>query len=186
MNRSHSCVLHQSDWYRRALPLLHPDVVFLVHEEYDDPHYPRIITVNGVQGRTRTPVIERALIKNTQVWSRKLAARYPKVVMLEPTPFSPFDPLSCISGGSPSDHCSYVTNRAHTQLEEAEEALSDGKHVWALDLDKVVCPRFPTCDAIVNGMIVKRDKTHLTGSFSRAVSPEIDTLLHRDGVLVGR
>jgi peptidoglycan/LPS O-acetylase OafA/YrhL len=180
----HSCVLHQSDWYRRALPLLRPDVVFLVHEEYDDPHYPRIITVNGVQGRTRTPVIERALIKNTQLWSRKLAAQYPKVVMIEPAPFSPFDPLSCISGGSSLDHCSYMTNRLHTQLEQAEEAESDGKHIWALDLDKVVCPRFPKCDAIVNGLIVKRDKSHLTGSFSRSVSPEIDTLLHRDGVLV--
>jgi hypothetical protein len=49
-----------------------------------------------------------------------------------------------------------------------------------------VCPRLPVCDAILHDIIVKRDGSHLTATYSAYLSTAIDADLHRGGVLAGK
>jgi hypothetical protein len=52
-----------------------------------------------------------------------------------------------------------------------------------LDLDRLVCPYFPICDPIVNGVVVKRDKQHITAAYSKTMGEPIDSVLAADGVV---
>ena len=47
------------------------------------------------------------------------------------------------------------------------------------------CPRFPTCDPVVNDIIVRRDHTHLTGTYAGALADDLDRILHARGILPG-
>ena len=176
-----ACAGDQLDWYDRALPALAPDIVFLVHEPYDD--VPKTIVLpNGGHGTSTDPQTEQTLIDASARGLRRLQARYPKVVIIEPDPRA-LDPLSCLSTGKTSDQCSYRASTKVTPLVRYYRARSDHKRIWSLDFDKLICPRFPRCDTIVNGVIVKRDPTHLTGTYSAAIGPAVDLLLHQQGVL---
>jgi peptidoglycan/LPS O-acetylase OafA/YrhL len=179
-----ACQRHQRDWYRRALPALEPDIVFLVHEAYDDPSAPRpVVLGNGLNGFTHNARIERAFLRRSRLRLQQLAARYPKVVVIEPIPVALHQPLDCLSAGKSSDQCSYVTSTAPTPEERSDRAQVEPGRIWSLNIDRLVCPRLPRCDAVVNGIIVKRELTHLTGSYSRYLAPALDALLHREGVL---
>jgi hypothetical protein len=59
--------------------------------------------------------------------------------------------------------------------------------VWSLDLDRLVFPRLPVCDAIVNNAIVRRDANgHLTATFARTVAASIERMLRARGNFGGR
>jgi hypothetical protein len=73
-----------------------------------------------------------------------------------------------------------------TPLERFYRTLEVPGRVVSLDLDRLVCPRLPICDPILHEMIVKRDGSHLTGSYARYLSTVIAADLHRQGVLVPR
>jgi hypothetical protein len=40
--------------------------------------------------------------------------------------------------------------------------------VTTLDLDGLTCPRLPVCDAVVDGLVVRRDHNHVTASYLEA------------------
>jgi hypothetical protein len=52
-----------------------------------------------------------------------------------------------------------------------------------VNLDKLVCPRLPVCDAVIGNIIVRRDASHLTATFARALAPQLEALLHAQHVL---
>ena len=39
------------------------------------------------------------------------------------------------------------------------------------------------CDPVVNGVIVKRDHNHITGTYAAAISDDVDAMLRQVGVL---
>ena len=51
-----------------------------------------------------------------------------------------------------------------------------------LDLNKTVCPRLPTCDAVVDDRIVRMDQDHLTYDFARSIEDELERQLVALGV----
>ena len=122
--------------------------------------------------------------RETSAWSDGWLERPGrKIVIIEPIPLTGggFNPLSCISEGSPSK-CAYQANLHPTPLEQYYRHTGL-KSVYSLDLDRWVCPRWPTCDAIVGNIIVKRDVSHLTATFARSLYPRLVTLLQDDGIL---
>jgi hypothetical protein len=105
------------------------------------------------------------------------------MVIIEPAPRPPedFDPLSCVSEGR--SRCVYRASRGPTPLERFFRQSTSPPQIVTLDLDRVVCPRLPTCDPIVDDIIVKRDPNHLTATFARSRAAEVDSLLRRTRVL---
>ena len=62
-------------------------------------------------------------------------------------------------------------------------ALAAAPDTWSLDLGRLVCPRLPACDPVVNDIIVRRDHTHITGTYADALAGNVDAQLHAAGVL---
>jgi hypothetical protein len=106
-----------------------------------------------------------------------------KIVIIEPTPVAPTNPLHCLSRAKGLDQCRYVANLEPTPLERYYRSLANGTDVFTLDLDKVVCPYLPICDPVVNGMIVKRDYAHLTWVFGASLSDELLAFLRDNRIL---
>jgi hypothetical protein len=46
-----------------------------------------------------------------------------------------------------------------------------------------VCPFLPICDPIVNQVVVRIDRSHLTASFARTLAPALGDYLVSNGVL---
>ena len=180
------CKVRQVDWYDRTIPELAPDIIVLVHQEYDDSLRPQnMIAADGHRLLTKNADFEPRIAEATTESLAALAAPGRKVVIMEPIPIAPigFDPLSCISNGRPLTQCAYRTGTSSTPLESFYRSVADGKGVFDIDADRLVCPRLPTCDAVVGGMIVKRDASHITGTFAESLTAELTALLHNESVL---
>ena len=90
----------------------------------------------------------------------------------------------CLSRGEGVDACRFVANRAPLTEERLDRKLDAGDDdVWSIDLDQAVCPYLPICDPVVDGMIVRRDHTHLTGRFAESLSTRFEDVLVEAGVL---
>jgi hypothetical protein len=55
--------------------------------------------------------------------------------------------------------------------------------VWSLNADRLVCPALPTCAPVIDNVIVKRDPSHLTGTFALLVAPKLRALWDSGHVL---
>jgi hypothetical protein len=80
------------------------------------------------------------------------------------------------------DDCRYVA-ASTTPNEKYYRALANGKDVFTLDLDRLVCPYLPICDPIVRGVVVKRDKQHLSADYSRTLAGPIGSIMSADGII---
>ncbi len=178
------CDAHQQDWYDRVVPQYAPDIVVLAQGPYDDPiRSNRFLGPDGRVVDARSDQFEPFLQARSADSLRALMTAGRRIVIIEPTPRppDPFDPLSCISEGR--SRCTYQTRRGPTHLEQFFRQSASPPQIVTLDLDRVVCPRLPTCDPIVDDIIVKRDVNHLTATFARSRAAEVDNLLRRTHVL---
>jgi hypothetical protein len=178
------CRKRQADWYQRVIPQLAPAIVVLVHQGYDDTNRPQLML--APDGRTiaaKDSDFESILADASKSSLQALAAPGRKVVVLEPIPLAPSDPISCISAGGPLSECAYRAAPSPTALERFYRLSANGKSLFSVDADQLVCPRLPTCDAVVGGMIVKRDVSHLTATYAASLAPGLTALLARDHVL---
>jgi SGNH domain (fused to AT3 domains) len=165
---------------------LHPDVVVMVDRPIDDmTNAPPVIS----RGRTFQPGddgFEKALTDESAASIAKLQADGRKLVIIEAIPIAPKDgdPINCLSSASRVDDCIYQANPQPTPLENFYRDEAAQRSVWSsVDLDRLVCPRLPTCDPVVDGTIVKRDSNHITGTFAANIADRVDAILRDDGVL---
>jgi hypothetical protein len=94
------------------------------------------------------------------------------------------DPLLCLSNATYLDECRFVTSEEPTPLERIERAVADEhEDVFSLDFDRPTCPYLPICDPLVGGVIVRRDKTHLSSVFSSTLTPAFAAFLDDNGIL---
>ena len=182
-----ACADHQADWYSRVIPALDPDLLVLAHQAFDDPRRPlAFVGPGGTAAFARSPRVEPLLIGAASAALEQLERPGRDVVILEPIPDPPpdFDPLACLSTGTPVHECSYTAQRGVTPLVAfyRRQAAVSTNRVATVDLARVVCPRFPTCDAVVDDVIVKRDRNHLTETFARSATPRVTALLDRSGM----
>lgn len=103
-----------------------------------------------------------------------LAATGTQVYVLRDTPASKFNPTDCLAGhldepqvcATPRDEA--FGNRGLAQLDAA--AISP---VTVIDVTASVCPSDP-CSPVIGGVMVYRDKTHMTATYSRSLGPVLD------------
>jgi hypothetical protein len=184
---SPECPTFRADWYRRLIPQFHADIVVLANRPYDAPGNVLPIVVFGHHVTAATPLGVRAVTAATKRSIHTLRRPGRKLVLLEPTPLPPkknYDPISCLAAGT--GPCGFTVSTAVTPLTRLDRKLGTARDTWSIDLDHLVCPRFPTCDAVLYGKVVRRDHTHLTATFARAVSFRLQGILERQHVLARR
>ena len=179
-----TCRAHQADWYDRMVPELNPDVIVLMHHPFDDPSVRTNMRANGKLIHPGTSEFERDARFASRESIKQLAAKHRKIVILEPLPLAPpdFDPLTCLSQAKFLEECRYVAAQP-TPIELYYRSLANGTNVFTLDLDRLVCPYYPICDPIVNGVVVKRDAQHITAAYSKMLAPAISSLMIADRIL---
>jgi hypothetical protein len=181
-----NCRRHQEDWYKRQIPELKPDILFLAHQSFDELRFrPLMVLPDEDVGRTDLPRIRTKINDLTRESVHELEASARKVVIIEPIGLAPvdFDPLDCLSSGKPAAECTYKMQVGPTPQELLYRSIADRKRVWSLGLDTLVCPRRPICDPIVRGLIVKRDGAHLTIKYAASLAPFVLADLRRTKVL---
>jgi hypothetical protein len=115
---------------------------------------------------------------------RRLRANGRELVILRstPRPADPaFDPLNCLSEGT--SNCAFRVDPSPSRLDRSLTALGTQPDTWFLDLYRLECPRSPVCDPVINDIIVRRDRLHITATYSSALGPSIDSILHSKGIL---
>ncbi|KJF23471.1 acyltransferase [Rhodococcus sp. AD45-ID] len=109
-------------------------------------------------------------------WTKVTSIGIP-VFVLRDTPASGVDPADCLAGhlDSPNlcatDRASAFGTRGLAQLEAAEIAP-----VKVVDVTAAICPRDP-CSPVIGDVMVYRDRTHMTATYSRSLGPTLDAAL---------
>ncbi len=186
LGMSPDCSTYRNDWYAREIPRFHPQIVFLANRPYDAPGNVLPITALGHRTTAATRLGVRAVTAFTKSSIRALRRPGRKLVLLEPTPLPPdphFDPIACLAAAN--GPCSFTVSSAVRPLTQLDRNLAKARDTWSVDLDHLVCPRFPKCDAVLYGIVVRRDHTHLTATFARAVSYRLEAILERQHILDG-
>jgi hypothetical protein len=181
------CPTFRADWYRRLIPQFHADIVVLANRPYDAPGNVLPIVVLGKPTTAATALGVRAVTAATKRSIHILRQPGRKLVLLEPTPLAPdphYDPIGCLAAGN--GPCGFTVSTTVTPLTQLDRKLAAARDTWSIDLDHLVCPRFPKCDAVLYGKIVRRDHTHLTATFARAVSYRLQGILEHQHVLARR
>ena len=180
----HSCNGWNEDLYGRILPAFDPDVIIIVNLAYGSPgDYRYFVGADRARlGFEPVAAATRTSIAALRSDSRDVVIVEPLPLPLRPNP--DFDPLTCLSRATVLEECRYQARPAPSRLELLYRRIAkrDPK-VWSLDLDKVVCPLFPTCDPMIGGLIVKLDKQHVTKAFALSLAPVVDTYLKSVGIL---
>jgi peptidoglycan/LPS O-acetylase OafA/YrhL len=179
------CRAQQDDLYQRVIPTFKPDVLILADRSLDDPASP--IAVETPEPFSNAAGFERALLDASTQTLERVRAPGRTIVVIDGGPIphggAAADPLSCLSTGTSPSRCTYRANTAPLPFELAVRDRARASGVTALDLDRVVCPRLPRCDAIVDNIIVKRDYLHLTATYSKTRADAVWSALVRNRIL---
>jgi len=171
-----------------VVPQLDPDVIILAHQSFDDPAF--LAPMIGPDGTLLPPHAsgrDKTFADASDAALRALHRAGRRLVIMEPIPQAPpyRDPLNCLSDGRSRSRCNYEANRVPTALERHYRVYAHDHSDYAisLDLDRLVCPRWPTCDPVIGDIIAKRDRTHLTATFARSLAGVVERRLVRAGIL---
>jgi hypothetical protein len=169
-----------------VIPELHPDIIIVMNLGYEDPvlGFFAFLDEHGRVAKTSDP---NGWPATTTVRSiAELRGDDRKVLMIEPIPIASqkLIPKTCLSAAKVLEECRYVASTFPDPLvrtyRELDQRYDD---VWAADLDRLVCPFLPICDPVVNGQIVKGDRTHVTKKFARTLAGPIDNYLKQSGII---
>ncbi len=180
------CRGRQDAWYRHVVPEFDPSIVVLAHHAFDDPNAPSNVRLpDGTVVSSNRKALESTLRTLTSRSIDELRKPGRKILVIEPLPVAPgtFDPFTCLSKERFLDACRYVATARPTKLERYYRSIANGTDLYALDLDRLVCPYLPICDPIVHGVVVKIDPQHITAPYSQQLAKPIAALLVADGIL---
>ncbi len=163
----------QDSWYDTIVPALDPDVIVLVHRGFDDPAAPLpVVDVDDDVVDPATPSGAAAFERLVRRHLDQLTAGGAQVVIVEPIPLSSEedDPMVCLSGARYLEECRFEASEGPTPVEQVYRRVADeDPDVSTLDLDQLACPGLPTCDPVVDGLVVRWNHSHLTDTFARSL-----------------
>lgn len=108
------------------------------------------------------------------------------MIVIEPTPFAPFDPLECLSGSGDVGECAWYDARPSTSIDEAVVGLATpGSGVASVNLDDIVCPRLPLCLAYVDSEFTYFDDNHVRSEWWLVQLGELSRRLDAAAAAVG-
>jgi hypothetical protein len=186
VDRRH-CLAAKAQWQKRVIPRLDPDIMVLINAPLERPGVKGRKGVGGPGGLydVGSPAAEHVIEAATNKTVARFRADGRDVVIIEPIPLTPpgFNPLTCLSTTSAIDHCRFNAAAKPSATELYYRALArSSNHIQDLDLDRLVCPRLPICDPVVDGRIVWYDGSHLSTGYTRTLAGPIRELLVADGV----
>ncbi len=98
-----------------------------------------------------------------------------RVVLLRDLPTMPRDPRECLlANPGHEEKCAWPKRKTRFP-----RGAYDDPRVTALDLTDAICPG-TVCELVRDGMIVMRDKSHMTESFPLTLAPRFEALLKDD------
>jgi peptidoglycan/LPS O-acetylase OafA/YrhL len=192
------CAEQRAYWHDHLIPELDPDIVFVGHRALDAPGNPFWVTAprsrptdyriyeesHSSAVRGDSPMGEQTVRREAERSLDALERSGRRVVILEPAPIptdAQFDPLNCLSTGS--ENCAFTAGTEPTESVTGFRELAERPDVWSLDLSRLACPRFPTCDPVVNDIITRRDHTHITGTYAEALATALEAQLRAEGIV---
>lgn len=103
-----------------------------------------------------------------------------KVFVLRDTPASKFDPPDCIAGHETEpERCATDRKDAFAERGQTQaEAVKANPFATLIDLNPWICPSDP-CQPVIGGVLVYRDRTHMTATYSRSLGPRLESLIPR-------
>jgi peptidoglycan/LPS O-acetylase OafA/YrhL len=117
----------------------------------------------------------------------RMVARLPgRTMLIVDTPYAKIDVPGCLSAHqSDIDACAIPTGTAFLDhLGDVEAVAAKASGAGLIDLTARVCVGRP-CPVVVNGMIVFRDHSHLTATFSRSLAPALGAAIKRQLAIGG-
>ncbi len=181
------CEQAQAEWYGPIIEQVDPDVVVMSSRVLDDPALPTAVYGEGTSLLTPgTDALDDFVAERTEATIEELRSDGRTVVVIEPIPLPgevDQDPIECLSAATDASECTFGTNRDPLPQERVLRELAEEGAVVSIDLDEEICPSRPTCDVVVDGQIAFRDRSHITGTFSRGLSGPMGDLLVEAGVV---
>ncbi len=151
-----TCARTRDDWYDRVIPAIDPDVIFLSERGFDQPQSPMLVKLpSGKRVPVTSAAAEQVLVNASQQSVRQLRTNGRQIVFMRAIPLPPgerLNPLSCLSAGR--KHCEFRVSTKRTGLDRYFAAADAQPDTRSIDLDRLVCPRLPVCDPVVNNIIV--------------------------------
>jgi hypothetical protein len=112
---------------------------------------------------------------------RRIQAAGPRTVIIRDTPASSSDVPSCVSEDLQHlESCAFKQPREWDR-EFDERAATETPETHLIDLTAEICPS-ELCRAVIGNALVYRDKSHLTATFARTLTPWIETGLAEAGL----
>jgi hypothetical protein len=180
-----ACKPVKAQWYGGVIDKLNPDIIVVANRPMDDPLSPTSILTPVGPFKVTQPGFMPAYEQVTDQSLARLRKPGRKIVVIDPIPIANIDddPLNCLSSAKSLDQCIYQATPGPTPIEQFFARKAKAGALSTLDLDRVVCPRLPACDPVVDGLIVKRDNDHITVKFAAHIAARVDTLFHQQGLL---
>ena len=106
----------------------------------------------------------------------KLLGSAGNVVVLEDTPHSTMNVLSCLATASSASACAFPNDANSADREQVRKVTGSFPGVTLVDPYSQVCPRM-TCKVVTNHQIMYSDGGHLTNSFAMRLVPWLSSWL---------
>jgi hypothetical protein len=181
-----SCIAFKRDLYDRVIPALKPDLIVAVSNDYLTRSPGTIEDQPGKPLEAKTPDdLRRLVAADTEKSLKLLEASAGRVLIVQPVPTTTTadDPFVCLTKKKFLEDCRFTVDPQPTPLQRLYRSLADGKRVYTANFAKLLCPYFPICDPVINGLIVRFDNQHITARFAVAIAPEVTAFLQDSGLI---
>jgi peptidoglycan/LPS O-acetylase OafA/YrhL len=178
-----SCTAARDDWYRRALPVLQPDVVVLVSFARDDESVYGYSLHRTGGSSERLPEL---LLDTTNETLDEIVATGAHALVMNSIITSDFDPLECLAQATYVEQCAVtvpIERPISDSFYETADVRSDA--VFTFDINPIVCPHAPVCEAMIGRLNVWRNVNHFGTALLVRLRDRIWSAVEASGALSG-
>ena len=179
--RQKRCDAAREGWYDTVLPKLDPDLVIVSSLPRDSGKWKQKLEPRD----GKEAPLERMVLRATRDTLDKIEKVADRTLMVQSvaTPKS-FVPNDCLTSAKDPDECVVPLTTKNRPTDAFYLALAaDADDRYTVDLNPAFCPAEPLCSPVVDGMVVWRDKQHLTASFAAHQADEVWKRIEKTGVL---
>jgi peptidoglycan/LPS O-acetylase OafA/YrhL len=179
------CLLQKEDQFERVIPELQPDIVFTASASRDDPNLEEFSDSTGTRLRGYEGG-EDAFREATNRSVQEILDAGSRLVLLEPSPIAPFQPVECLSTAERVAECAFEATPPplRTEIVYRYQALTNAS-VYTVDLDRAVCPHLPICVPMFDGEVAWRDESHIVPDYAEEIHARVFRALDKAGVFEG-
>ncbi len=175
------CTEQRESWYQTALPELDPDVIVFASLARDG---------EGATPETQVPLdpaladlsLDELTAEVTERTLDLVAADGRTIVIVEPLPRADFNPLDCLSGAETVIECAFEAPEAPPSEALYRSFAASRDDVVTVDADTLSCPDSPICLPVIDGVVVRRDGSHLTSAYSASIGVDLWELALAEGI----